>query len=137
THVISQAVPTTSYLTVPCNSHRSPPRPPTTELRNVAFELEILRRIQQTQNETYLDVDDFLITVIKTNKELAALIGGQRDFIGRETRSRRITFADGAVEAEYVVEWNDVDGHSVTIGVTPLHMSEALRDFTRIPGITV
>src|SRR5256886_5881164 len=109
----------------------------TPELRAEAYARELIRRIQQMRKEIDLDVDDFLITVIKTNKELAALIGGQRDFIGRETRSRRITFTDGAVEAEYVVEWNDVDGHSVTIGVTPLHMSEALRDFTKIPGITV
>src|SRR5437660_1751086 len=86
----------------------------TPELRAEAYARELIRRIQQMRKEIDLDVDDFLITVIKTNKELAALIGGQREFIGRETRSRRITFTDGAVEAEYVVEWNDVDGPSVT-----------------------
>src|SRR5438552_17724136 len=109
----------------------------TPDLRAEAYARELIRRIQQMRKEIDLDLDDFLTTVVKANKELAALIGGQKEFMGRETRSRRVTFTDGPVEAEYVVEWNDVDGHSVTIGVTPLHMSEALRDFTRIPGITV
>src|SRR5438093_640154 len=109
----------------------------TPDLRAEAYARELIRRIQQMRKEIDLAVDDFLITVVKANKELAALIGGQKEFMGRETRSRRITFTDGPVEAEYVVEWNDVDGHSVTIGVTPVHMSEALREFTRIPGITV
>src|SRR5207245_7003631 len=83
------------------------------------------------------DVDDFIETVVKTSKDFATMLGSQKEFMARETRSRKFTFAEGTVESEYVVEWNDVDGHSVTIGVTPLHMSEALRDFTRIPGITV
>src|SRR5207247_7020490 len=109
----------------------------TPELRAEAYARELIRRIQQMRKEIDLDVDDFLITVIKTNKELAAMTGGQKEVIGRDPRSRRITFTDGAVEAEYVVEWNDVYRHSVTIGVTPLHMTEALRYLTNIPGITV
>src|SRR5436309_14710012 len=61
----------------------------------------------------------------------------QREFIARETRSRSLTFTDKSVESDRVVEWKDVDGHAVTIGVTPLHLSEAIREFTRISGITV
>jgi RNA polymerase subunit RPABC4/transcription elongation factor Spt4 len=56
--------------------------------------------------------------------------------VARETRSRIFTVSDQDVRAEYVVEWNDVDGQSVTVGITPLHASEALREFTRLPGIT-
>src|SRR5438128_5416630 len=84
-----------------------------------------------------LDVDDFIATVIKTDKELAASLDSQKAFIARETRSRSLTFTDKPVESEHVVEWKDVDGHAVTIGVTPLHLSEAIREFTRISGITV
>jgi isoleucyl-tRNA synthetase len=109
----------------------------TPELQGEAYAREIIRRIQQMRKEVDLEVDDFIVTVVKPSKDLAAALESQKDFMARETRSRKLTFTDGPVEAEYVVEWNDVDGHSVTIGVTPLHMSEALRDFTRIPGITV
>jgi len=84
-----------------------------------------------------LDVDDFIATVIKTNKEFAATLEAQNAFIARETRSRNLTFADKPVTSEHVVEWKDVDGHAVTIGVTPLHLSEAVREFTRIPGVTM
>jgi isoleucyl-tRNA synthetase len=109
----------------------------TPELQAEAYAREVIRRIQQMRKEIDLEVDDFILTVVKTSKDLASALESQKDFMARETRSRKLTFMDGPVEAEYVVEWNDVDGHSVTIGVTPLHMSEALRDFTRIPGITV
>src|SRR5437870_1816301 len=109
----------------------------TPELQAEAYAREVIRRIQQMRKELDLEVDDFIDTVVKTNKDFATMLGSQKEFMARETRSRKFTFAEGTVESEYVVEWNDVDGHSVTIGVTPLHMSEALRDFTRISGITV
>src|SRR5205807_6355479 len=109
----------------------------TPELQAEAYAREIIRRIQQMRKEIDLEVDDFIVTIVKTSKDLSAALEGQKDFLARETRSRRFTFAEGTVEAEYVVEWNDVDGHSVTIGVTPLHMSEAPRDLTKIPGIRV
>src|SRR5207247_9826231 len=75
--------------------------------------------------------------VIKTDKEFAASLDPQKAFIARETRSRSLILTDKPVQSEHVVEWKDVDGHAVTIGVTPLHLSEAIREFTRIPGITV
>jgi RNA polymerase subunit RPABC4/transcription elongation factor Spt4 len=109
----------------------------TPELQAEAYAREVIRRIQQMRKEIDLEVDDFIEVIVKTNKDFARMLEGQKEFMARETRSRKFTFTDGAVDSEYVVEWNDVDGHSVTVGVTPLHMSEALRDFTRIPGITV
>jgi isoleucyl-tRNA synthetase len=109
----------------------------TPELQAEAYAREIIRRVQQMRKEIDLEVDDFIQTVIKTNKAFAAMLERQRELIARETRSRKLTFTDGPVEAEYVVEWTDVNGHSVTIGVTPLHISEALREFTQIPNITV
>ncbi len=109
----------------------------TPELQAEAYARELIRRIQQMRKDLDLDVDDFIATVIKTDKELAASLDSQKAFIARETRSRSLTFTDKPVESEHVVEWKDVDGHAVTIGVTPLHLSEPIREFTRIPGITV
>jgi len=108
----------------------------TPELRAEAYAREIIRRIQQMRKEIDLEVDDFIATTVKTDKEFAATLAPQAAFMARETRSRSFTFTDKDVGSDYVVEWNDVDGRSVTIGVTPLHMSEALREFTKIPGIT-
>ncbi|HYY48694.1 MAG TPA: isoleucine--tRNA ligase [Thermoplasmata archaeon] len=109
----------------------------TPELQAEAYAREIIRRVQQMRKDLDLEVDDFIVTVAKTDRSLAAMLEPQRDLIARETRSRRLDVADKPLQSEYVVEWNDVDGHSVTIGVTPLHMSEALREFTQIPGITI
>src|SRR5437773_2639166 len=109
----------------------------TPELQAEAYAREVIRRIQQMRKEIDLEVDDFIETVVKTNKDFATMLESQKEFMARETRSRKFTFAEGTVESEYVVEWNDVDGHSVTIGVTPLHMSEALRGSTRSAGLTV
>src|SRR5437867_12395269 len=109
----------------------------TPELQAEAHARELIRRIQQMRKDLDLDVDDFIATVIKTDKEFGSSLDSQKAFIARETRSRSLTFADKPVESEHVIEWKDVDGHAVTIGVTPLHLSEAIREFTRISGITV
>jgi len=108
----------------------------TPELQAEAYAREIIRRVQQMRKEIDLEVDDFIVTGVKANKDLAAPLESQRDLMARETRSRSLVITDQAPDSEYVVEWNDVDGHSVMIGVTPLHVSEALREFTQIPGIT-
>src|SRR3989449_948806 len=109
----------------------------TPELQAEAYARELIRRIQQMRKDLDLDVDDFIATVIKTDKEFASSLDSQKAFIARETRSRSLTFTDKPVESEHVVEWKDVDGHAVTIGVTPLHLSEPIREFTRISDITV
>src|SRR5207244_3521628 len=97
----------------------------------------LIRQTQRLRKDPDLAVYDFIATVIKTNKEFAATLEPQNAFIARETRSRNLTFADRPVTSEHIVEWKDVDGHAVTIGVTPLHLSEAVREFTRIPGVTM
>src|SRR3989441_4008446 len=109
----------------------------TPELQAEAHARELIRRIQQMRKDLDLDVDDFIAAVINTDKEFAASLDQQKAFIARETRSRSLTFTDKPVESEHVVEWKDVDGHAVTIGVTPLYLSEAIREFTRISDITV
>jgi isoleucyl-tRNA synthetase len=108
----------------------------TPELQAEAYAREIVRRIQQMRKEIDLEVDDFIVTTVKANKDFAAMLDREKELIARETRSRTLSFTDKPVDEEYIVEWNDVGGQSVTIGVTPLHASEALREFTRVPGIT-
>ena len=108
----------------------------TPDLQAEAYAREIVRRIQQMRKEIDLDVDDYIVASVKANRDFAASLEQRKVLIAQETRSRSLTFTDKTVDAEYVVEWNDVDGQSVTIGVTPLHASEALREFTKIPAIT-
>jgi isoleucyl-tRNA synthetase len=109
----------------------------TPDLQSEAYAREIIRRVQQMRKDLDLEVDDFIVTLVKADRSLAPMLEDQRELIARETRSRKLTVTEGPAESEYVVEWNDVDGHTVTIGVTPLHMSEALREFTQVPNITI
>ncbi len=108
----------------------------TPEIQREAYVREVVRRIQQMRKEVDLEVDDYIVTTIRAGHDLAEALEAHRDALARETRSRVLSLTDGSVEAEYVVEWNDVDGQSVTIGISPLHMSEALRDFTRVLGVS-
>lgn len=109
----------------------------TPELQSEAYAREVIRRVQQMRKDLDLAVDDFIVCVVKADRSLTAMLEKERELIARETRSRKLTFVDKPVESERVVEWNDVDGHTLTIGLTPLHMSEALREFTGIPNISL
>ena len=108
----------------------------TPEIKAEGYAREVSRRIQQMRKDANLDVDDLIVTRLKAGRELAAAIESQNAMIRSETRSRTLEVVDGPVEAEYIVEWNDVDGQTVMIGVTTLQVAEALREFTRIPGIS-
>ena len=107
----------------------------TPEIEREGYAREIVRRVQQMRKEIKMDVDDFVATTVKAGRELAEAVEAQKDLIARETRSRTLVLTDKAVESEYVVEWNDVEGQTVTIGIVPLHMAEALREFTRIDRV--
>ncbi len=108
----------------------------TPEIEAEGYAREVIRRIQQMRKDTNLDVDDYVVTVLKASRGLVSALESLQELVARETRSRILSLVDRDVQAEYVVEWNDVDGQSVTVGLTPLHMTEALREFTRFPGIT-
>ena len=109
----------------------------TPEIQSEGYAREIIRRIQQMRRDLRLEVDDFVVAVLRAGKDLAGAIDAARDLIARESRARSLSLVDGEVRAEHVVEWDNVDGQTVTIGLTPLHMTEALREFPRIPGITL
>src|SRR2546427_12004997 len=76
----------------------------TPELQAEAYARELIRRIQQMRKDLDLDVDDFIATVIKTDKEFASSLDSQKAFIARATRSRSLTVADKPAESELVVE---------------------------------
>ena len=108
----------------------------TPEIQAEGYAREIIRRIQQMRKDLRMEVDDFVVAVVRAGRDLAAAIDAARDLIARESRARSLSLVDGEVRAEYVVEWDNVDGQTVTIGLTPLHVTEALREFPTIPGIT-
>ncbi len=108
----------------------------TPEVRAEGYAREVIRRIQQMRKEVDLDVDDYVTTTLRASRDLAAALETQRELVARETRSRVLNLVDGEVKGEVVVQWDDVEGQSLTVGLTPLHMAEALREFTRLPGVT-
>ncbi|MGQ0798416.1 MAG: isoleucine--tRNA ligase [Methanobacteriota archaeon] len=108
----------------------------TPDLRGEGYAREVIRRVQQMRKDMDLDVDDYVATRIKAGKDVAVAVEALHDVIVRETRSKSLAVVGGSVDAEHVVEWSDIDGQTVTIGITPLRIGEALRAFTRIEGIS-
>lgn len=98
------------------------------------FAREVVRRIQEMRKEVDMEVEDYLKTQIKAPKKILEFLGKWEDFISFETRSRSLKFAEDEVNEEYIVEW-DIEKESVTIGITPLYMKEAVDVFTQIPGV--
>ncbi len=107
----------------------------TPEIQAEGYAREVVRRIQQMRKETDLSVEDFVRGAVKVRRDFAKFLEPWKAFIAAETRCRSLNIGEEAVNEEYVVEWN-VEGETFTIGITPLHMAEALSDFTRIPHIT-
>ncbi|MEK6851540.1 MAG: DUF835 domain-containing protein, partial [Candidatus Thermoplasmatota archaeon] len=97
---------------------------------------EGVRRVQQMRKDVDLAVEDYVRTAIQVPEGLVALLEPWREYIGGETRTRTLVVGTGAVDEEYIVEWPNVDGATLLIGITPLHIREALDAFTRVPGIT-
>src|SRR5438132_758634 len=59
----------------------------TPELQAEAYARETIRRVQQMRKEVDLEVDDYIVTVVKTKKEFAAMLERQTPLIARETKS--------------------------------------------------
>jgi len=104
----------------------------TDEIRAEGMAREVVRRVQQMRKDLDLDVEDYVRTNVKVAEELVGTLGPLREYIARESRSRNLTIGTGDVDEEYVVEWPNVDGGTLLIGVTPLHAREVLRAFTAI-----
>ncbi len=107
----------------------------TDEIRAEGMAREVVRRVQQMRKDLDLAVEDYVRTAIRLPEGLVALLEPWREFVAKETRSRTLTLGTGDVDEEYIVEWPNVEGAALLLGVTPLHMREALEAFTRVPGI--
>ncbi len=107
----------------------------TPEIQAEGYAREVIRRIQQMRKDVDLSVEDFVRAGVKVRRDFARLLEPWKAFIAAETGCRRLGIGEDPVSEEYVVEWN-VEGETFTIGITPLHMAEALSEFTRIPHVT-
>ena len=107
----------------------------TPEIQAEGYARELIRRIQQMRKETDLAIEDYIKTAVRVRKEFAKLLEPWKPYIAAETRSRSLVIGEDAVTEEYVVEWN-VESETITIGITPLRMAEAVSEFTKIPHIT-
>src|SRR2546427_3187026 len=87
------------------------------------------------RKETDLGIEDCIKPAVRVRKEFAKFIEPWKPYIAAETRSRSLVIGEDPVTEEYVVEWN-VEGETITIGITPLRMAEAVSEFTKIPHIT-
>src|SRR2546428_8180181 len=107
----------------------------TPEIQAEGYARELIRRIQQMRKETDLAVEDYIRTAVRVRKDFAKLLEPWKAYIAAGTRSRPFVIGEDPVAEEYVVEWN-IEGETITIGITPLRMAEALSEFTKIPHIT-
>src|SRR3990170_5474182 len=108
----------------------------TDEIRAEGMAREVVRRVQQMRKDVDLKVEDYIRTTIQVPEGLVALLEPWREYVAGESRSRNLTIGTGDVDEEYIVEWPNVDGATLLIGITPLHIREALDAFSRVPGIT-
>jgi len=108
----------------------------TDEIRSEGMAREVVRRIQQMRKDIDLNVEDYIRTTVQVPEGLVAQLEPWRSYVSQETRSRALTVGTADVDEEYIVEWPNVDGATLVVGITPLHMREALDAFTAIPGIT-
>jgi tetratricopeptide (TPR) repeat protein len=102
----------------------------TPEIEAEGYAREVVRRIQQMRKEIDLDVEDYIQTVVKVRREFAQILEAWKEYIAAETRSRSLTLGGDPSKDEYIVQWT-VEGETFEIGITPLHMSGAIRDFTK------
>src|SRR5213594_1513189 len=107
----------------------------TPEIQAEGYAREVIRRIQQMRKESDLAVEDYVKSAVRVRKEFAKLLEPWKAFIAAETRSRTLSIGEEPVTEEYAVEWN-VEGETFMIGITPLHMAEVLREFTKISHLS-
>jgi len=107
----------------------------TPEIQAEGYARELIRRIQQMRKETDLAVEDYIKTAVRVRKEFSKLLEPWKPYLAAETRSRSLVIGEDPVTEEYVVEWN-IEGETITIGITPYRMADALAEFTKIPHIT-
>jgi isoleucyl-tRNA synthetase len=89
----------------------------TDELESEGFAREIVRRIQSMRKEMDLDVESQIQTMISIPNEKKQALSSWNEYIKQETRSVKLDFVEKPM-GKLVKPW-DIDGLSVTIGVSP------------------
>jgi len=87
----------------------------TPELRAEGLAREVIRRVQNLRKEAGFDLDDRIVTVYRTEGELAEAVEAWRDLIAAETLSAE--FRAGDPDQEMHVGQFRVDGHPLQVGV--------------------
>jgi len=88
----------------------------TPELEAEGFAREIVRRIQSMRKELDLDVEEKIITEIKTDEGKINMLKTWDKYIRNETRSEQINFKDKA-SGKLIKKWN-IDECDVEIGIS-------------------
>ncbi|MFQ6012432.1 MAG: isoleucine--tRNA ligase [Thermoplasmata archaeon] len=91
----------------------------TPEIEAEAYARELVRRVQQMRKEMELRVEDHIAVEVQASTRLVGFFGEWEEHIRVETRAERVAMTEGAPQGEHVKAW-DLDGESVTIGVTKL-----------------
>jgi isoleucyl-tRNA synthetase len=88
----------------------------TPELEAEGFAREIVRRIQSMRKELDLNVEDKISTEIKVDSEQKKALKEWEDYIGKETRSKKITYVDKPA-GKLVKKW-EIDELLIEIGIS-------------------
>jgi predicted amidophosphoribosyltransferase len=97
------------------------------------FARELIRRVQQSRKDMKLDVEEYVKVQVKASTKLEEYFKVWKEHIMSETRCRQMDFVH-SVEGEHTATW-DVEGEHVEVGLTSLHIKEALDQLMTIPGL--
>ncbi len=107
----------------------------TEEIEAEGYTREIIRRIQQMRKDMKLEVEEFVRVEVKAPSTLEEYFKTWKEHIMKETRALQMEFTNEP-KGEHVANW-EVEKHKVDIAVSSLHMKEGVKNFTKIPGITM
>jgi isoleucyl-tRNA synthetase len=94
----------------------------TPELEAEGLAREVIRRVQSLRKEADFNLDDRIVTAYQAEDELAEVVAVWEETIAAETLS--VELRPGAPGPEMTVESFEVDGHSLTLGVQRVEVSE-------------
>lgn len=106
----------------------------TPEIEAEGFARDLIRRIQQMRKDMDLDVEEFIAAKVKASTKLVEFFKIWKEHIMKETRAKELEFTDH-LAGESVVSW-EVEGESIEVAVTSLHLKDALNRMLEIAGLS-
>ncbi len=106
----------------------------TAEIEAEGYSRELIRRIQQMRKDMKLDVEEFIAVELNAPAKIEEYVKVWMDHIMSETRCRRMQFMNQP-SGEYKVQW-DIEGEKLSLGITSLHIRDAISDLMELPGMT-